>query len=192
MKITAILVLLACLSPVALADDLATPSPTPSYIHPFTRRAAVRHAAQIDRRRTRQAEVESRGQTRASAQASRRSASASLAQAREAARAREQAEREVAVENRVEAAHSTSQPTSDLMSRMGFSEKEIAMQKAREQSAQFGTKEADRPAAQPQSQQQSQSVFLAGTPEHHPAPSPGTAANAAQKPASASSAADSH
>jgi hypothetical protein len=192
MKITAILVLLACLSPVALADDLATPSPTPVYIHPFTRRAAVRRAEQIDRRRIRQAETESRSQTRASAQASRHSASASLAQAREAARAREQAEREVAIQNRVEAARANSQPTSDLMSRMGFSEKEIAMQKAREQSAKSGAKEADPPGAQTQFQQPSQSVSGTGIPEHHPSPSNATAVDAAQKPGSASAAADSH
>jgi hypothetical protein len=194
MKIIAILALLTCLSPGILADDFATPSPTPVYTHPLVRRGALRRAEQSDRRRTRQVETESRGQARAKAKANRRSASTGLAQSREAARAREQAQREVAVQNRIEAACATPHPTSDVMSRMGFSEEEIATQKAREQSAQPGAKEAENARAQARSQQPSKSQSGTGTRDlgQQPALSPATAKDAsAQKAIDASSAADS-
>ena len=142
MKITAILLLLGCLSPGVLAEDLATPSPTPVYTHPLARRGALRRAQQIDRRRAREAATEEHAQARAKAKTNHRSGATALTQASEAARTREQAEREVAAQNRIEAARATPHATSDVMSRMGFSEKEIAAQKAREQSAQIRAKDS--------------------------------------------------
>ena len=125
---------LVCLGQAALADDLATatPSPTPAYINPLGRRGEVRRA---ERRNALQSGADSRAQQRGKQKADRAAAATAQAQAREAARAREQAQREVAAENRRETRNEKPHLTSDLMSRMGFSEKQIADQKAREQSA---------------------------------------------------------
>ena len=134
MKITAIVISLVCLSQAALADDLATatPSPTPAHINPLGRRGDVRRA---ERRNALQSGADSRAQQRGRQKADRAAAATAQAQAREAARAREQAQREVAAQNRRETRNEKPHLTSDLMSRMGFSEKQIADQKAREQSA---------------------------------------------------------
>ena len=139
MKITTIVISLACLSQAALADDLATqtPSPTPAYINPLGRRGDIRRA---ERRNAVQSAADSRSQGRAKQKADRSAAETAQAQARQAARAREQAQRELAVQNRRETRNEKPQLTSDLMSRMGFSEKQIADQKAREQSAKADSK----------------------------------------------------
>ena len=165
MKVIAIVISLACLGHGALAEDLATPSPTPVYLNHLGRPGSVRRLEQIDRRRAIQAESESRAQ----AKASRRSTAAVQAQAREATRAREQAQRQLAVQNRIEARKETPRPNSELMTRMGFSEQEIAAQKAREE---------------PEKPDPGRSV-------EHPTPSPVRSNGAATpRPASASPAAD--
>src|SRR5437879_5722167 len=117
MKVIAIVISLACLSHGALADEEATPSPTPVYLNHLARPGSLRRVEQIDRRRALQAESESSAQARAQEKANRRSTATAQAQSRAAARAREQAQRQVAAQNRIEVTNETPHPTSDLMSR---------------------------------------------------------------------------
>ena len=136
-----IAILLACFSHGALADDQATPSPTPAYLHHLARPGSLRRAEQIDRQRALQAESESNAKARAQVKADRQSTATAQTQAKEVTRAREQAQRQVAAQNRSQTRHETPQSTSDLMTRMGFSEQEIAAQKAREHPTNPGAKE---------------------------------------------------
>jgi hypothetical protein len=135
---------LVCVSNGVLADDLATPSPTPAYFKPLPP-GPLRRAEWIDRRRAigEGSELHAEAaQSRAQAKANRRSTAAEReAEAKAAARSRAQAQRQVAAERRHEAAKETPHTNSDLMSRMGFSDEEIAAQKAREQSGKLGAKE---------------------------------------------------
>ena len=173
MKIITIVISLACFSHGALADDLATPSPTPVYLNHLGRPGSLRRHEQIDRRRAVQAESDSKAQARAQAKANRRSTATAQAQAREAARAREQAQRQVAAQNRIEARNEIRHPNSDLMTRMGFSEQEIAAQKARERSANPGAKETtDTKSQAGRPQEQSKPAVDSGAVGDHPAPSP--------------------
>ncbi|MEO5719442.1 MAG: hypothetical protein ABIR29_12855 [Chthoniobacterales bacterium] len=141
MKLIAIVVALACISQGAFAEDQATPSPTPVYRDHLARPGSLRRVEQANRRRDLRAGADAKGQTRAQAKANRQSTATTQAQARQAARAREQAQRQVAAENRVESRNATPHLTSDLMTRMGFSEQQIAAQKAREQPTKSGTTE---------------------------------------------------
>ena len=173
MKIIAIVISLACLSPGVLADDQATPSPTPVYLKRLARPGPLRRQGQITRSRAVQAASESNAQARVQAKANRRSTATAQAQAREATRAREQAQRQVAAQNRVEARNQKPHPTSDLMSRMGFSEKEIAAQKARELSGNPRAKETtDTKSQAGRQQEQSKPAVDSGALGDHPAPSP--------------------
>ncbi len=149
MKNLAIVLLFACLSDGALAADEATPSPTPVYLKRAARPGSLRRQGQIERRRDHQARSESSTRAGSQAIANRRTNATAQAEARAAARAREQAQRQVAAQARREAANATLRATSGLMSRMGFSEQEVAAQKAREQSARQevkGTTNATPPA----------------------------------------------
>jgi len=158
MKVIAIVISLACFCRGALADDQATPSPTPVYLYRLARPGALRHQEEIERRR----ELE------AQAKADRRSAVAAQAEARAAARVREQAQRKVEAEERAQAANATPHATSDLMSRMGFSAQEIAAQKAREQSLKPEAKETTDVTSQAGRQsEQSRPAVNSGTPEDH-------------------------
>jgi hypothetical protein len=150
MKLIAIIISLACLRHGALADDQAspTPTPTPAYLHHLARPGSPRRWEQINRRRDLDAESQSLAQKRAdatAAKANRRSAMSAQAQAREAARERERAQRELDAAARLQSATAIPHPTSDLMKRMGFSEQEVAAQKAREEEAVAnpGTKETE-------------------------------------------------
>ena len=139
MKLIAIISLL-CLSHSVLADDQAspTPTPTPAYLHHLARSGSPRRWEQINRQRELDAESQSLAQKRAdaaAAKANRRSAISAQAQAREAARERERAQRQLDAAARLQSARATPHPTSDLMKRMGFSEQEVAAQKAREEEA---------------------------------------------------------
>ena len=147
MKIIALTISLACVSQAALADDLATPtpSPTPAIYHPL-RNGTIWRQEQIARRNQQQTAADSRAHERAKQKADRAGGQAAQTQARQAARTREQAEREVAAENRRESRNQKPTLTSDLMSRMGFSEKEVADQKAREQSASGDSRKTTDPA----------------------------------------------
>jgi len=176
MKAIAIVILLACFYRGALADDQATPSPTPVYLYRAARPGTLRRQEEIERRR----ELE------AQAKADRRSAVAAQAEARAAARVREQAQRKVEAEERAQAANATPHATSDLMSRMGFSAQEIAAQKAREQSLKPAAKETTDATSQAGRQsEQSTPALNSGTPEDHPTRSH------AEKPTSPSPAPDS-
>lgn len=192
MKIIAIIVSLACFSHGAVADEQATPTPTPAYLNHLARPGSVRRMEQIDRQRALQAESESNAQTRAQAKANRRSTASAQKQSRAAARTREQAQRQVDAEARSEARNETPHPTSDLMSRMGFSEQEIAAQKAREQPVKPGAKKT--PDATSRAGHQPEQATPAADPgaaDDNPTPSQAKGNGAAtQKPASASAAAD--
>jgi len=112
MKVISIVISLACFCRGALADDQATPSPTPVYLYRPARPGALRHQEEIERRRE-----------EAQAKADRRLAVAAQAEARTAARVREQreqAQRKVEAEERAQAANATPHATSDLMSRIGI------------------------------------------------------------------------
>lgn len=89
MTIITIVISLACFSHGVLADDEATPSPTPVYLNRLARPASLRRQEQINRSRALQAVAESNAKARAQAQANRRSTATAQAQAREAARARD-------------------------------------------------------------------------------------------------------
>jgi hypothetical protein len=176
MKVITIVISLACFCRGALADDQATPSPTPVYLYRPARPGALRHQEEIERRR----ELE------AQAKADRRSAVAAQAEARAAARVREQAQRKVEAEERALAANATPHATSDLMSRMGFSAQEIAAQKAREQSLKPEAKETTDVTSQAGRQsEQSRPAVNSGTPEDH------LTRSHAEKPTSPSPAPDS-
>ena len=140
--------------------------PTPVYLNHLARPGSLRRAEQIDRQRALQAQSESIAQARAQAKANRRSTAATQAQSRPA-REREQAQRKVDAEARREASDEIPQPTSDLMKRMGFSEQEIAAQKAREHPAKPGAKETT--DAVPQAEHQLEQA--------KPAAEPGSAAS---------------
>ena len=107
-----------------------------------------------------------------------------------------EAQRQVAAEARIETKKQIPRANSDLMSRMGFSEDEIAAEKAREQPAKSGAKETTGATSQAQRQQEqpatSNGTGVVG--EHLTVPPAKTDAVAPQKPTSASSAAnpDSH
>ena len=193
MKVIAIVISLACFSHGALADDQATPTPTPVYLNRLARPGELRRLEHIDRRRALQAESESSAQARAQAKANRRSTAAAEAQSKAAARAREQAQRQVAAEARTEAANATPHATSDLMSRMGFSQQEIAAQKAGEQSVKPGAKETTDAASQAgRQQEQAKPAADPGSAASHPTLSHAKANGAAaEKPTSASPAPDS-
>lgn len=140
MKLIVMIISLACLSHGALADDQAspTPTPTPAYLHHLARPGSPRRWEQINRRRDLDAESQSLAQKRADAaatKASRRSTLSAQAQAREAARERERAQRQLDAAARLQSARAIPHPTSDLMKRMGFSEEEVAAQKAHEEEA---------------------------------------------------------
>ena len=179
MKVIAIVISLACFCRGALADDQATPSPTPVYLYRLARPGRLRHQEEIERRR----ELE------AQAKADRRSAVAAQAEARAAARVREkreQAQRKVEAEERAQAANATPHATSDLMSRMGFSAQEIAAQKAREQSLKPEAKETTDVTSQAGRQsEQSRPAVNSGTAEDH------LTRSHAEKPTSPSPAPDS-
>ena len=143
MKITTLVISLACLSQAALADDLATPTPAPVpaiYLGHPGRRETVRRQARLSA-------ADSRAQQRAKQKADRATAETAQAQARQAVRAREQAQRELAAQNRRQTRTEKPHLTSDVMSRMGFSEKQIADQKAREQSANGESKRTTDPTS---------------------------------------------
>ena len=181
------LISLACFSHGALADEDATPTPTPAYLNRLARPGSLRRQEQIERRSALKAQAESRAQTKAQTKADRRTTAAAQSQARAAGRAREQAQRQVAAEARRESANATPHATSDLMSRMGFSEKEIAAQKAREQPAKPGAKETAAASSQA-GRQQEQSTPTEDTADQ---PALSSARDAATpKPASASPTAD--
>lgn len=180
MKVIAIIISLVCISHGALADDLASPSPTPVYPTYIGRHGSVRRLEQVDRRRAIEAESKSRAQARAQERANRRSTAAAQAQAREAGRAREQAQRQVAAQNRIEARNETPRPNSELMTRMGFSKQEISAQKACEESAKAGSKETPG-ATSSEEQQQPKPAADTGAATQKPTPSPAKA-NGAPSP----------
>jgi len=138
MKVIATVSLLACMSHGVIADDQPTPTPTPVYLRHLARPGSVRRMEQVDRKRALDAEVQSRVATRSQAKADRRSTATAQAQASAAARARERAQRQVDAEARLETAKQTPRATSDLMKRMGFSEQDVAGQKALEESSKPG------------------------------------------------------
>ena len=191
MKITVIVISLACFSPGLLAAEEPSPSPTPIFRHHAPRPGPVRRLNYIERRHESEARAGA-AQAKAQAQANRSSAAAAQAQAKAADRARAQAQRQVAAEARIETRNQVPRANSDLMSRMGFSEEEIAAEKAREQSAKSGAKETTDATSQAQRQQE-QSTPTSGTGAvgDHPTVPPAKADGVApQKPTSASPAAD--
>jgi hypothetical protein len=141
MKIIAIASLLACLSPGAWADDLATPSPTPIYPYHLARPGSLRRVEQLDHQRALQTEADTRAQARQQAKANRAASATAEAQARLAVRTKEKAQQHVDAEARRESAKATPKSTSELMKEMGFSDEEVAAQKAREDSAKPGAKQ---------------------------------------------------
>src|SRR6476659_3332599 len=176
MKVIAIVISLACFCRGALADDQATPSPTPVYQYRLARQGTLRRQEEIQRKRVLEAQ----------AKADRRSAVDAQAEARTAARVREQAQRQVEAEERALAANATPHATSDLMSRMGFSAPEIAAQKAREQSLKAEAKKTTDVTSQAGRQsEQSRPAVNSGTPEDH------LTRSHAEKPTSPSPAPDS-
>ncbi len=141
MKVIAIAVLIAGLSPSAWADDLATPSPTPIYPYHLARPGSLRRAEQLNHERVLQSEADTRAQTRQQVKANRNTTATAEAQARLAARTKEKAQQHVDAEARRESAKATPKATSDLMKQMGFGDEEVAAQKAREDSAKPGAKQ---------------------------------------------------
>jgi len=191
MKITVIVISLACFSPGLLAAEEPSPSPTPIFRHHAPRPGPVRRMNYIERRRESEARAGA-AQAKAQAQANRRSAAAAEAQTKAADRARAQAQRQVAAEARIETRNQIPRTNSDLMSRMGFSEEEIAAEKAREQSVKSGAKETTDARSQAQRQQE-QSTPTSGTRvvgDHPTVPHAKSDGVAPQKPTSASPAAD--
>ncbi len=57
MKVIAIVISLACFCRGALADDQATPSPTPVYLYRLARPGTLRRQEEIERRRVLQAQA---------------------------------------------------------------------------------------------------------------------------------------
>jgi hypothetical protein len=106
-------------------------------------------------------------------------------------RARAQAQRQVAAEARIETRNQIPRANSDLMSRMGFSEEEIAAQKAREQSAKSGAKETTGATSQTQRQQEKSTPASGSGAVSDPTVPPAKADGVVpQKPTSASPTAD--
>ena len=148
MKVMATVSLLISLSQGALADDLSTPTPSPTSAYPrhFVRPGSVRRMEQLDRRRALQTDSQSRAAIRAQTKADRLASARAEADAKAAARDRERAQRKVDAESRLETAKATPRATSDLMKRMGFSEQDIAAQKALEEPAKPGANPNASPA----------------------------------------------
>jgi hypothetical protein len=192
MKVRAIVILLACFNHGVPAADEATPSPTPVYLHHLARPGSPRRVEQVNRRRALQAQSESTAQARAQAKADRLSTAATQAQSKAATRAREQAQRQVDAQARRGAAKKTPHATSDMMKRMGFSEQEIAAQKAGEESANPGAKETTEAASQAgRLQEQAKPAADPGSSASQPTLSRANANGAAaEKPTSASPAPD--
>jgi hypothetical protein len=168
MKSIVIVSLLACLGLPALADDQATPTPTPIYPRHLAPAGSRRRMRQLERQRERQAEFESRQEARGRNKANRRSAASAQEQGRAAERAREEAQRQVEAEAQLEKARETPHAKSDLMKRMGFSDQEVAAQKALEQSAKPGANPSPSPAAKPADQKPANTIANASpAPEAH-------------------------
>lgn len=134
MKLMGTVILLACLSHGVLADDTPTPTPTPLHPRHAARQGSPRRMEQLYRHRTLDAQSQSHATARAQAKANRLSTASGQSQAKAATNAREQAQHQVDAEARRESARAIPQATPDLMRRMGFSEQEIAAQKALEDS----------------------------------------------------------
>lgn len=189
MKITVIVISLACFSSGLLAAEEPSPSPTPIFRHYAPRPGPVRRLNYIERRHESEPRTGA-SQAKAQAQANRRSAKAAQAQAKAADQARVQAQRQAAAEARIETRKQIPRANSDLMSRMGFSEEEIAAQKAREQSAKSGAKETKVTSQAQRQQEQSTPIGGSGA-VGKPTVPPGKADGVApQKPPSISPAAD--
>ena len=161
MKIITIVISLSCFSLGLLAGEEPSPSPTPILRHYAPRSGQVRRLNYFERKHESEARAEA-AQAKAQAQANRRSDAAAQNQAKAADRTRAQAQRQVAAEERLETRNQVPRANSDLMSRMGFSEEEIAAEKAREQSAKSGTKERKGSTLQAQRQQE-QATPTSGT-----------------------------
>ena len=161
MKILVIVISLACFSSGLLAAEEPSPSPTPISRRYTPRSGPVRRLNYFERKHESEARAEA-AQAKAQAKANHSSAASAQAQAKAADRARAQAQRQVAAEARIETRNQIPRANSDLMSRMGFSEEEIAAQKAREQSAKSGAKETTDATSQAQ-RQQAQSTPTNGT-----------------------------
>ena len=185
MRITVIVIAFACLGPGLLTAEEPSPSPTPISRHHAPRSGPVRRLNYLERRRESEARAGA-AEAKAQAQASRSSAAAAQAQTKAADRAREQAERQLRAEARIETRNQIPRANSDLMSRMGFSQEEIAAQKAREQSATSGAKEATAAPSPPQRQQEQSTPSKApGAVGDHSTVSPAKADTVApQKPIS--------
>jgi hypothetical protein len=191
MKITVIVISIACFSPGLLTAEDPSPSPTPIFRHNAPRPGPARRLDYIERRH----ESEARAgavQAKTQAHANRSSAAAAQAQSKAADRTRAQAQRQVAAEVRIETRNQIPRANSDLMSRMGFSEEEIAAQKAREQSAKSGAKVTTGATSQAQRlQEQLTAPKGTGVVGDHPTVPPAKADGIApQKPTSASPVAD--
>lgn len=143
MKLTAVVILFTCLSCAVRADDQATPTPTPIYLHHLAPPGTVRRMEQLDRQHALEAETQTRAEARQQARTNRRLTAVAEAQAQAAAQAKERAQQQVDQEARRESAKATPKSNSDLMKQMGFSDQEVAAQKAREESARGGTKTPD-------------------------------------------------
>ena len=175
MKTTAIVISLSCFSLGLLAGEEPSPSPTPIFRHYAPRSGPMRRLNYFERKHESEARAEA-AQAKAQAQANRNSAAAARAQAKAADRTRAQAQRQVAAEARIETRNQVPRANSDLMSRMGFSEEEIATEKAREQSAKSGTKETAGATSQAHRQQeQSTPTSSAGAGSDHPSVAPAKA-----------------
>jgi len=161
MKIVAIVISLSCFSLGLLAGEESSPSPTPILRHYAPRSGQVRRLNYFERKHESDARAEA-AQAKAQAEANRRSAAAAQNQAKAADRTRAQAQRQVAAEARIETRNQVPRTNSDLMSRMGFSEEEIAAEKAHEQSAKSGAKETTGSTSQAQRQQE-QTTPTSGT-----------------------------
>jgi len=191
MKITVIVISLACFSPGLLAAEEPSPSPTPIFQHHAPHAGPARRLNYIERRHESEARAGA-AQAKAQAQASRNSTAAAQAQVKAADRARSQAQRQVAAEARTETRNQVPRANSDLMGRMGFSKEEIAAEKAREQSAKPGAKETTDATSQARrEQEQSNTISGTGAVGNHPiVPHAKADGVAPQKPTSPSPAAD--
>ena len=89
---------------------------------------------QINRQRALQAQIDTRAKAR-QAKANRLATATNQAQARNATRRHDRAQRQVETEARRESAKATPKATSELMKQMGFSDEEVAAQKAKEEPA---------------------------------------------------------
>jgi len=134
MKAIAIVFILTCLTCSAQAEDLATPTPTPAYPHRLARPGSHRRVEQINRQRALQAQIDTRAKAR-QAKANRLATATNQTQARNATRRHDRAQRQVETEARRESAKATPKATSELMKQMGFSDEEVAAQKAKEEPA---------------------------------------------------------